>query len=211
MPDCDYCEASFGSEQAYLKHLEDAHEGELGPIDKRRVGGDSDDGSGLADAAGPIALGAIILFATAIIGYLVFFAGSGSAGDGPTDFGDVHGHGTINATIAGQQLDFSQQQYQPQADAFHFEGGNGRIWHVHARQVTLEFAMESLGIGVTDDSVSFEGTTYEDSDPQYDVEVTVGGEDVDPSEYVLTGNSRTASARQTSAGSHIRIIVTETN
>jgi hypothetical protein len=213
MPDCDYCEESFGSEKAYLKHLKKEHEGELGPIDKRRIGATGDDESGLADAAGPIALGAIILFAAAIIGYLVFFAGSGSAGDGPRDLGAVHGHGTINMTVTGQQVDFSQPEYQrPRENSFfHFEAGNGRIWHVHGRGVTLEYAMNTLDIGVTDDSVTFQGTTYEDSDSQYNIEVTVGGEDVDPSEYVLTGNSRTPPVRETSAGSHIRIIVTETN
>lgn len=213
MPDCDYCEESFGSETAYLKHLEGTHKGELGPIDKRRIGEVDDDDSSLADAAGPIALGAIVLFAGAIIAYLVFFAGSGSASDGPSDLGSVHGHGTINMTVTGERVDFSRPEYQRPGENsfFHFEGGNGRIWHVHGEGVTLQYAMNSLDIGVTDDSVTFQGTTYEDSDPEYDVEVTVGGQDVVPSEYVLTGSSRTPEARRTSSGSHVRIIVTRTN
>ena len=37
MPDCDYCEESFADEDAYLDHLADVHEGELGAIDRRRV------------------------------------------------------------------------------------------------------------------------------------------------------------------------------
>jgi hypothetical protein len=213
MPDCDYCEESFGSETAYLKHLESTHEGELGPIDKRRVGEAGDDDSSLADAAGPIALGAIVLFAGAIIAYLVFFAGSGSASDGPSNLGAVHGHGTINMTVTGDRVDFSRPEYQrPRENSyFHFERGNGRIWHVHGEGVTLQYAMNTLDIGVTGDSVTFGGTTYEDSDPEYDVEVTVGGEAVDPSEYVLTGSSRTPEARRTSSGSHVRVVVTRTN
>jgi hypothetical protein len=209
MPDCDYCEESFGSEKAYHKHLKADHEGELGPIDRRRVGLEGDDESTLSDAAGPIALGAIIVFAAAIIGYLVFFAGSAD-GTTPHNLGAVHGHGSINVSVLGESPDFSQQQYQLQDDYWHFEGGNGRIWHVHGEGVTLEYAMNTVDIGVTDDSVTFQGTTYEDSD-EYDVVVTVGGEDVDPSSYVLRGQSRTPSRTQTSSGSHIRIVVTRTN
>ncbi|WP_254822752.1 hypothetical protein [Haloglomus halophilum] len=207
MSDCDYCEESFGSEKAYHKHLKAEHEGELGPIDRRRVGLEGNDESTLSDAAGPIALGAIVVFAAAIIGYLVFFAGSGGATT-PHNLGAVHGHGTINVTVLGQSPDFSTDQYQLRDDYWHFEGGNGRIWHVHGEGVTLKYAMDTVGIGVTDDSITFQGTTYEDSDPEYNVEVTVGGEDVDPSSYVLRGESQSPSRAQTSTGSHIRVVVT---
>ncbi|WP_276260989.1 hypothetical protein [Haloglomus litoreum] len=209
MPDCDYCGESFGNETARDKHLKAEHADELGRIDRRRLGMEDEDGSTLGDAAGPIALGAIVLFAVAIIGYLVFFAGSGGATT-PHNLGGVHGHGTINVTVVGESLDFSQGEYQVQDRYWHFEGGNGRFWHVHGEGVTLAYALDTIGIGVTDNSVTYQGTTYEDSDPQYDVEVTVGGEDVDPSSYVLRGNSRTPSGRQTAAGAHIRIIVTRT-
>jgi hypothetical protein len=213
MPDCDYCEESFGSESAYLKHLKAEHRGELGPIDKRRIGDAGDDESTLADAAGPIALGANIVFAAAIIGYLVFFSGSGSATE-PHNLRGVHAHGTINMSVLGEQVDFSQSEYQrPRENRyFHFEGGNGRIWHLHGEGVTLEYAMATLDIGVTDDSVTFQGTTYNDSSAEYDVTVTVGGEDVDPSTYVLKGNTgATAAPGQTSRDSHIQIVVSRAN
>jgi hypothetical protein len=70
--------------------------------------------------------------------------------------------------------------------------------------------MRTVGIGVTDDSVTYGGTTYEDGS-EYDVEVTVGGDDVDPSSYVLRGSRSTPSFRQTSTGSHIRVVVTRAN
>lgn len=207
MPDCDYCEESFGDEKAYLKHLQAEHEGELGPIDRRRVG-DTDDGGTLSSIpAGPIALAGVVLFAGAIVGYVVFFSGSGSAGDGPSNLGAVHGHGTVNVTVLGDRVDFSQRQYQVQDDYWHFEGGNGRIWHVHGEGVTLEYAMNTVDIGVTDDSVTYQGTTYDDGS-EYDVEVTVGGQDVEPSEYVLEGASRTPGPTQTASGAHVRIVVT---
>lgn len=208
MPDCDYCEESFGSEKAYLKHLKAEHEGELGPIDRRRVGLEGDDDSALSDAAGPIALALIILFAAGIIGYLVFSPGGKPE---PHNLGAYHGHGTINMTVLGERVDFSQPKYQRQDPYFHFESGNGRIWHVHGEGVSLAYGMNTLDIGVTDDSVTYNGTTYEDSDSQYNVEVTVGGKDVNPSTYVLRGNSRTPRQGQTSSGGHIRIVVTRAN
>lgn len=208
MPDCDYCEDSFGDEKDYLEHLKAEHEGELGPIDRRRVDS-SDGGGGLSSIpAGPIALAGIVLFAGAIVGYVVFFSGSGSASDGPSNLGTVHGHGTINVTVLGDRLDFSQRQYQLENDYWHFEGGNGRIWHVHGQGVTLEYAMNTVDIGVTDDSVTYQGTTYEDGG-EYDVEVTVGGQDVNPSEYVLEGASSTPGPTQTASGAHIRVVVTQ--
>jgi hypothetical protein len=206
MPDCDYCEESFGSEKSYLKHLKAEHEGELGPIDRRRVGSDDGDGTLSSIPAGPIALVGIVLFAGAIVGYVLFFSGSGGASDGPSGLGTVHGHGTINVSVLGDSPDFSQREYQVQNDYWHFEGGNGRIWHVHGQGVTLAYAMDTVGIGVTDDSITYQGTTYEDGS-EYDVTVTVGGWDVTPSEYVLEGNRTTPAARRTSRGSHIRIVV----
>jgi hypothetical protein len=210
MPDCDYCGESFGSETARDKHLKSEHEGELGRIDRRRLGLDDDDGSTLASAAGPIALAGIILFAGVLIAYLVLFSGSGGASAGPSNLGTVHGHGTIEVSVLGDSPDFSSREYQVQDDYWHFEGGNGRIWHVHGQGVTLEYAMRTVGIGVTDDSITYGGTTYEDGS-EYDVEVTVGGDDVNPSSYVLRGSRSTPSFRQTSTGSHIRVVVTRAN
>ena len=96
----------------------------------------------------------------------------------------VHYHGTIDASIAGQDLDFGRQQFQLQADAFHFENGEGQRWHVHARQVTLAWAMRTLGIDVTNGTVSYQGTTYGD-DGGETATVTVNGGSVTPTDYVL--------------------------
>jgi sulfur carrier protein ThiS len=185
MPDCDYCGASFDGEQAELKHLEAEHLNELGPIDRRRVGVDGADGG---FPVGPVALGGVIVAAAAVVVYVIFLAGGGGAApSGPTNIGSVHYHGTINVTVDGQQLDFGRSKYQhPRSEpAFHFEGGDGSQWHVHAQQVTLQYAMGTLGINVTEDTVTYNGTTYRDSDPGTEVVVQVNGQSVDPSEYVL--------------------------
>lgn len=183
MPECDYCDASFDEEGAYLDHLRSAHEGELGPIDRRRV---ETGGGGGGLPTGPIALGLVLVVAAAVVGYVIFLpGGGGSAADGPYDLGAVHYHGTLAVVIDGQRVDFSQPKYQHRADPFHFEGGDGQQWHGHARNVTLAWAMESLGIPVTAETVTFEGTTYDDADPDTTVTITVDGQPVRPSTHVL--------------------------
>ena len=195
MPDCDYCGDSFDDESSYLSHLDAEHADELGPIEQRRVDAMSSDDGGI-DAA-PIALGVVIVAAAAIVGYVVFVAG-GSGGDAnvvngfevaqtPTGqpYQGTHLHGTVEMSVLGESVDFSQEQYQITStgnDYFHFEG-DGR-WHVHAPGVTLEYAMATLGIGVSDDSVTFEGTTYTDGE-NASVSVRVNGNDIDPETYVL--------------------------
>lgn len=208
MPDCDYCGESFAGEDAYLQHLHDEHYDELGTIDRRRVDSTvADDDGGIP--TGPLAVVGVVLAAALIVGYVVFIAGgNGGGGDGATvngieveqtptgpPFQGTHYHGTIEMAVAGEQVDFSQQQYQVQADEFHFENRDGERWHAHAPGVTLEYAMATLGIEVTADSVTYEGTTYRDSDSGTTVVVEVNGESVDPAEYVLED------------GDHVRIEV----
>lgn len=109
--------------------------------------------------------------------------------------------------VLGDRVDLSQRRYQLQDRYFHLEAGNGRIWHLHGERVTLAYAMDTLGISVTDDSVTYQGTTYEEGSA-YDVTVTVGGQDVTPSEYILNGASSTPGPTQTATGAHIRVVVT---
>jgi hypothetical protein len=116
-----------------------------------------------------------------------------------------HGHGLINVTIAGERVDFSRSEYQRPREfsAFHFERGNGRMWHKHADGVTLEYAMATLGIGVSENTVAIDGTTYRDSDPGTNVSVTVDGQAVDPATYELEG----ASSSNPAQGDFIKIVV----
>lgn len=192
MPECDYCGESFGDEDAYLDHLAAEHEGELGSIDRRRVAGrDGDDGG---FPVGPVALVGLLVLAGGLVVWVTFFMGSGGASangapfedpvEDPSNLGGVHSHGPMTVVVDGRQLDFSQEQYQLQADAFHFEGGDGSRYHLHAEGVTLEFALESLGIGVQRDALAFDGTVYNES-RGHTVVYEVNGEPVDPETYTL--------------------------
>jgi hypothetical protein len=220
MRDCPHCGESFEEtepgEVAFLEHLRDDHPAEFGPVDRRRLdqirGGDD---GGISATA--VLLAGLTLVVVGVVVYVTFGIGGSSAnpdGDSgvdadrtPSNLGAVHSHGTMEVVILGDSIDFSQDRYQLRADAFHFEGGEGRVWHGHAQGVTLEWALASLGIDVTETSVTFEGTTYRDGSPEYDVSVTVNGEPVDPATYVLQGASDAAAAE--SRGDHVRIVVSE--
>jgi len=99
--------------------------------------------------------------------------------------------------IDGERIDFSQSEYQVVDRRFHFEGGDGERWHVHATDVTLGYGMGTLGINIDGNNVTFDGTTYSDSDPNTDVTVEVNGQSVDASRYVLKEGDRVRIAVET--------------
>lgn len=208
MPECPYCGAALDDEDALIAHMGAEHEGELGTIDRRRV--DDFEGDGGDRAVGPLVLGGVIVFALGMVIYVtVFLGGGGGGGTGtPGPLQSAHEHGTIEMRVLGEAVDFGRDRYQLQADRFHFEGGVGQVWHTHATGVRLAWAMDTLGIGVTEDSVTFQGTTYRDDDPNTEVTVEVNGESVDPETYVLSGTPRAGRADQ---GDHVRIVVRRTN
>ena len=207
MPECSYCGETFDEETAHLRHLEAEHAGDLGTIDKRRVADLGDDDGEFP--TGPVVLGGVFLIAIAVVAYVIFFAGGGTGtGDSPGSMGSAHEHGTMEMVVLGEEVDFSQDRYQIAADRFHFENRNGEIWHTHATGVTLQWAMGTLpDIEITEGSVTYQGTTYADDDPSYEVIVEVNGEPVDPAEHVLDGVSDASRAEQ---GDAVRIVVRET-
>jgi hypothetical protein len=192
MPDCDHCGDSFDDETAYLAHLDAEHADELGVIERRRVEELNTDDGGIG--TGPLVLGGVVVAAAVLVAYLVLVAGgTGSGGvpdsveqvaQEPTDTGSVHYHGTIEIVVAGDPVDLSRDRYQLADRGFHFEGGDGERWHAHARGVTLEYALATLDIGATTDSVWYDGTRYTDGE-NANVTLTVDGESVNPKEYVL--------------------------
>jgi len=204
--ECDYCGATVEDEPAYLDHLAAELEAEMSAIDRRRVEGrDAPDGG---VPTGPVALGGVLVVAALVVVYVTFFFGSGGSAGAATvgDPGTAHEHGTINVTVDGETVDFSQPEYQVGQTGnrrFHFEGGTA-VWHKHATGVTVQYALDTVDIGVTADSVTVDGTTYRADDPGTEVVVEVNGQPVDPSEYVLRGVESAADARQ---GDHIRVVV----
>lgn len=217
MQECDYCGATHDSERAHLKHLKSEHRSELGPIDKRRVGDVSVDDGGVP--TGPIALGVVILASLAVVGFVVFAGGNGGGGgdaaaDGePYNVGQVHDHGTMEAVIDGEELFFEDEEFVELDQAFHFHAGyydryGEQIYHLHAQGVTIQYALETLGIEVNDDGtvLEFRDETYDDGDADTSIEITVDGEAVDPGEYVLSGVGPESQAAE-GEGDDLRIVV----
>lgn len=207
MPECRHCGETFEDEASLATHLAERHEGSLSRLDRRRAeaAGAADGGDGDASTSGrvlrvavPVALGVVVA------GFLYVLLAPGGppaetgAASQPTDLYAVHYHGTMEVSVLGDRVDFSRDRYQLRADAFHFERNRGERWHVHARGVTLEWALESLGMDATADSVTVDGSTYRDGDPGHDVRILVNGEPVDPRSYVLE------------QGDTVRVLVTET-
>lgn len=101
---------------------------------------------------------------------------------------ELHVHGYINMTVDGEAVNFSQPKYKTPGhnQHFHFEGDTAPLWHAHSWSVTLGYAMDTLpGINVTEDSVTYDNTTYERGDAGTSLTVEVNGDVVDPSRYVL--------------------------
>ena len=217
MPECDYCGESFGDEDAYLGHLADEHEGDLSPIDQRRVGdhvGGSDDGID-SSTIGLAGLAVVMVLAVALTGYLVL--GGGSADDQPSQVGSVHEHGQITITIEGESLDLLAPEFKLADDAFHTEGterirGDTYLWHKHAQDVTLQYALGTFGIDVNDagTELTYDGTTYDADDPGTTIEITVDGESVAPGDVELDSVTDEAAAIE-GEGQNIAVTVTTEN
>lgn len=217
MPECEYCSESFGDEDAYLRHLADEHEGELSRIDQRRVealGGGAAE-SGMSNAQiGLAGLAVVMLVAVALTGYLVVAGGNS---DGPTDQGAVHEHGTMEITVDGEQLNLMSAEFARSDSALHFHGNEQQkygdaVWHKHARDVTLQYALETLGIEVNDagTELTYDGTTYSEDDSGTEISITVNGEEVEPGSHTVSGvTDETAAAN--GDGQDIAVTVTTGN
>ena len=204
MPECDYCGASFDSEEAELNHLAAEHGDELGPIDRRRVGDAGGDDEGLP--TGPIALGVVLLASIGIVGYVVFIAGGSGADAQPVADG-THQHGTIEVSIDGQEVDLTQSQYTGRDNFFHIHPGqNDQMWHAHGSPITLKYALQAFGIEVNDDGtvLRFQNETYRESDGA-EIRLEVDGESVDP-DYNVKGVGDESAARN-GEGDDIRVVV----
>lgn len=213
MPDCDYCSDSFESEDEYLTHLKTDHEGELSRIDQKRVDGveaDTDDGFEI-NVGIAVIIGVFLLTGAAVA---MILWPTGGAAEGPHSQGSVHEHGTMDVVIEGEELALANDiEFVDNDGYFHFHGYEQgqygeNVWHLHGQDVSLQYALDTLGIEVNDEGtvLTYNGTTYDASEAGTTVQIEVNGEPVEPAEHLLSGAGPEPEAAS-GAGDDVRVVV----
>jgi len=95
--------------------------------------------------------------------------------------GSTHEHATITVILGGKTVDFSQDKYQLRSSFVHFEGGDGREVHVHAKGVTIGYLLESLGWEI-------ESCLKTDFGEYCNVSVNMNGKDADLDHEIREGD-----------------------
>jgi hypothetical protein len=103
-----------------------------------------------------------------------------------------HPHGQLSMQVEGESVDFTQERHTMASESFHFHGDEGAArWHAHSLNVTLGAALSTFpGITVSEDAITYNGTTYQADGSSSSHTVTVNGEPVNPNTYVLKDGDR---------------------
>jgi len=113
------------------------------------------------------------------------------AGFGP--IGSAHQHAAFLVKVNGQNIDFSQPQYQVQSDYIHVENGDGTTLHRHATNVTFVDFLKSVKMDIDkkNNCLAFtNGTEYCD-DNNNKLRTFINGNSTGSiSDYVLKNNDR---------------------
>lgn len=184
MHDCRYCGEAFDDESRLLAHYRKQHMGELGPVDRRRVGADQ---PGRKLPLSALLVGGAVLLIVALYVF-VFTSPAFEQRNAPSGLGTVHEHGTATVTVDGATLDFSDPRYGDLDSCFHYHTGEGDVWHIHCQGVTLGYAMGTFGVGISDAGVTVDGTEYRYDDPNAVVRVTVNGQPATASTPIADGD-----------------------
>ncbi len=207
---CTYCGESLPDEE-YDDHLRRAHADELTSIDSRRLNVSSADSGGGKTSRRRLLLytGMTAVLVLFVLGYMTVFFGSGSAASSaavqPDTSSEIHEHGTISVVYDDTAVAFDDPEHIERDDCFHFHGSDdAEVWHTHCEDVTIEYALETLGMDVTADRFAADGEAFAEDDGD-SVSVTVNGEEVDPQTYVLEGVGPVDDAKG-GAGDHVEIV-----
>lgn len=115
---------------------------------------------------------------------------------GRSSDGGIDASGEIEITVNGEPIDLTQERLQAEnADnsslAFHFHEGDG-LWYMEGERVTFAEGIDLLPYfgyekGDAGHSLTYDGTTYAESDGGTEVSFSADGEEVEPTEYELRG------------------------
>lgn len=121
---------------------------------------------------GPVLV--LSLLAAGLGGYLFYM----EALHQPGLTGSAHEHLYFRVDVLGDRVDFSRRQFQLRSGKVHFEGGNGEILHLHARNIELGYTLETLGFGLSSNCLTY-GRQAFCSNSTHVLEVWVDGERLD--------------------------------
>lgn len=190
MDSCSYCSSDFETTDELNKHLAQEHKDELSRLDERQLKNEGHlQTKNTVLTKTNFLIGAVFVVFLGLFSfgfYVIVTPDDANGNTQPTAHGTVHYHGQMTATVNGEQIDFSKSQYQLQSDAFHFENRNGDRWHIHAQDVTLKYALGTLGFNISNDgeTVTFKGETYTENDSE-EVTILINGNEVTLSQYKI--------------------------
>ena len=114
----------------------------------------------------------------------------------PSSFGalgSAHQHAAFLVKVNGENIDFSQPQYQVVSDFIHVENGDGTTLHRHATNVTFADFLETVKMDIDEENnclVFTNGTQYcNNNDNQ--LRTFVNGNSTESiSDYIINDNDR---------------------
>jgi hypothetical protein len=114
----------------------------------------------------------------------------------PSSFGalgSAHQHAAFLVKVNGENIDFSQPQYQVVSDFIHVENGDGTTLHRHATNVTFADFLETVKMDIDEENnclVFTNGTQYcNNNDNQLRTFVN-GNSGESISDYIINDNDR---------------------
>lgn len=168
MTECEYCDEEFEDETELHIHWGEEHEDEITSHEKEKVkkaerekNKESQRKKAKMKEYRNYALLGVILVGLVGGGYLLMpdeavFSSSGNIGPA----GSAHYHADFSVVINGEEIDFSQAQYQVVSQKAHVEGGNGNVVHAHASRATFGYFMRSVGFDYNATYLSTPGQEY---------------------------------------------------
>jgi len=200
---CDHCDDAFDTERERIQHVLDEHDDDINSHERdslkrelNKLGTDGGTSFSIRQYAKPL-IGVVAVIALVGVAFASGLISVDTGNDEPTTNADgdispgapgtTHEHAQFDVVIDGQEIDFSQPRYQigqTQNRYIHFEGGDGQTIHKHATDTTIAFALESLGMAITDACLTLD-TGEEYCESEGNLTVQANGNAVNASSYVI--------------------------
>jgi hypothetical protein len=107
--------------------------------------------------------------------------------------GSAHTHAAFLVKVNGENIDFSQPQYQVQSDYIHVENGDGTTLHRHATNVTFADFLKSIKMDLdeTNNCLVFTNGTQYCNNNDNQLRIFINGNSTESiSGYVINDNDR---------------------